>query len=508
MDYIAQEFQSPLLAHLNLGHDDVVLSRAEPIAGGAFGDVFRCRSRRHRKDVAVKRIRSYMLRDGKKAKRIVKEVKIWAKLMHPNVLPLLGIFVDHVNATPNLVSEWMVNGTASRYMRDFPRGGRKTFQVVKGIAAGLEYLHYHNVTHADLKCENILISPIGIPLLADFGISLSDELTQTMTYNINGSHRYMARELIYSPDGTCYKHCAMTDMWSFGMVVYELLSGKVPYHEFVGAQLMLTIVRGTLPDEPGHTGHLHYDELWRVCGRCWNFEQSQRPTSLDMLGALDLVELNSATIQAEAPKLEHGKDLISVDERLAQITGLSKSVSSGRILLPPMEKKAPLDTPFKSSKEQSNESETQRVAPLVVDPDQSVINDIGPNESILFGSLSLDGTEPGSEIADTLSDIAAELSLPSSLTFGSIAVDVSLDDLRLRWRSDDSTNGPRTPSTALSFGSICLDDLHLEANAVHSKFDEDSGGLRFGSVSMDDLALLGPHYHRHHRGHRSYSASF
>ncbi len=61
---------------------------------------------------------------------IVKEVKIWAKLMHPNVLPLLGIFVDHVNATPNLVSEWMVNGTASRYMRDFPRGGRKTFQVV------------------------------------------------------------------------------------------------------------------------------------------------------------------------------------------------------------------------------------------------------------------------------------------------------------------------------------------------------------------------------------------
>ncbi len=68
--------------------------------------------------------------------------------------------------------------------------------------------------------ENILISPIGTPLLADFGISLSDELTQTMTYNINGSHRYMARELIYSPDGTCYKHCAMTDMWSFGMVVY------------------------------------------------------------------------------------------------------------------------------------------------------------------------------------------------------------------------------------------------------------------------------------------------
>lgn len=63
--------------------------------------------------------------------KVVKEVKIWAKLKHPNVLPLLGVFVDPVSATPNFVSEWMENGTAAKYMRDFPRGGRKTLQVVR-----------------------------------------------------------------------------------------------------------------------------------------------------------------------------------------------------------------------------------------------------------------------------------------------------------------------------------------------------------------------------------------
>lgn len=68
MEYIQAEFRSPSLSHLDLGHEDVEMSTAKPMAGGAFGDVYRGRSRRHRNEVAVKRIRAFLLRDETKAK--------------------------------------------------------------------------------------------------------------------------------------------------------------------------------------------------------------------------------------------------------------------------------------------------------------------------------------------------------------------------------------------------------------------------------------------------------
>ena len=100
--------------------------------------------------------------------KLASEIRIWAKLNHEFVLPLLGFFVEGENMMPALISEWMERGTLHDIMRNFPRGGIDALIMVRrvrilsqsiiilvrqlrDIASGLAYLHFNHVIHADLK---------------------------------------------------------------------------------------------------------------------------------------------------------------------------------------------------------------------------------------------------------------------------------------------------------------------------------------------------------------------
>jgi len=281
LELLAAQFRVPPLSHFNLGLEDIDMAKAEQFAGGAYADVLKGWSKALQKHVAVKRIRWFLVDDETKAKRIVKEVKIWAAQNHPNILPLLGIFVDN---SANFVSEYMVNGTATKYMMNFPRGGRKTLEVLTGITAGLAHLHSKGVTHGDLKCHSILISSNGTPRIAGFGASLSAELSFMSADTNMGTLRFMAPELIDSTPGRKHsKRSPMTDMWSFGMVIYELLSGKVPYHELNDSYVLVEILQQKLPEKPEYNGEEFQERLLGLCKSCWSFVPSLRPTSRAML---------------------------------------------------------------------------------------------------------------------------------------------------------------------------------------------------------------------------------
>ncbi|TDL15451.1 kinase-like protein, partial [Rickenella mellea] len=169
-----------------------------------------------------------------------KELKIWSKLVNPNVLPLLGFVVDG-DSFPALVAEWMDNGTILNYINANMQAD--ILYLVRGIASGLAYLHQSKVVHADLKSDNILISPEGAPLLTDFGISRTLVVTHTFTglSNLMGSVRWMATELL------AVAQTEDTDIWAFGMVVYELLTMNHPYYGMSEVQAMFRIAAGKLP---------------------------------------------------------------------------------------------------------------------------------------------------------------------------------------------------------------------------------------------------------------------
>jgi len=249
---------------------------------GGFADVFTAYSTKHRTKVALKQVRVHLKNDFSFAKKLANEIRIWSDLDNNYVLPFLGFFIEGEEMLPTLVSEWMERGTVDGYMQRFPRGGEETWNMASRISSGLVYLHFKGVIHADLKCANILVTEKGRPLLADFGISVAMLHSYTTTYNARGTCSYMAFELLAGPEDEAPKHTKMTDVWAFGMVVYELLSGLVPYGDKKSNySVSRAIVAYQLPEIPDlDESYANYGSvLRRMCRSCWEKDPQKRPTA-------------------------------------------------------------------------------------------------------------------------------------------------------------------------------------------------------------------------------------
>jgi len=234
----------------------------------------------------VKQIRAFLRKDPSLAKKLAKEIRIWAKLNHDNVLPLLGYFTEGDNLMPALVSEWMEKGTLHDFMKSFPRCGIVACNMLRDIALGLAYLHSKEVIHADMKSHNVLISPSGTPLLADFGLSLALSQSQstmgTTTASTKGTVRWMAIELFPTISGDPpSNHDEKSDVWAFGMVVYELLTWGVPYKSKRNdVAVMMAIVNGELPEKPEDDNKSRmFNALWELCCSCWQRNSESRPSA-------------------------------------------------------------------------------------------------------------------------------------------------------------------------------------------------------------------------------------
>jgi len=232
--------------------------------------------------VAVKSLRLNMNADERIAKNIAKEIRIWSELKHPNVLPLLGYLVE--GNYPSLVSEWVVNGSLREYMPEMNKAD--SLKMMLGIARGLAYIHNMNAIHSDVKSDNILVSSDRQALLTDFGISRMDALSAGYTTaSIRGSVRWQAYEFFdLKNDGSLSpSHTFKTDVWAFGMTVYELLTHQLPYyHIHDNTQVILHISRGRLPKEPSFSSNPNDAKIerymWSLCGRSWEKDPNLRPT--------------------------------------------------------------------------------------------------------------------------------------------------------------------------------------------------------------------------------------
>ncbi|KAG2344396.1 kinase-like protein [Suillus weaverae] len=265
-----------------------------PIAQGGFGDIWKCSlvlpTRFTEENVAVKAIRSYFSDENdriKKDRRLRRELIIWGRLIHGNILPLYGVALGFGPFTA-MVSPWAKNGSLTTYLeshRDLLIPDR--FKLLSDIASGLHYLHSSQVVHGDLSGSNVLVMENGTACLSDFGLSgVVSEFFGSSTFSstISCNIRWGAPELFVLPenqDGSTNRPSKEADVYSFGSIMLQVLSGKVPYYYIrQQMQIIMMVVDGKKPRRPEEPKIA--EEHWSMIESCWG-PCNVRPTVEDLL---------------------------------------------------------------------------------------------------------------------------------------------------------------------------------------------------------------------------------
>ncbi|QRV98495.1 Serine/threonine-protein kinase [Ceratobasidium sp. AG-Ba] len=213
----------------------------------------------------------------KTLKHAARELHIWSKCQHPNVLALMGlvIFRDQIG----MVSRWMEQGNLPTYIAQNP--GVDRFQLSADISAGLAYLHQTGIVHGDLKGVNVLVGDNGIPMLADFGNAVLYDYTlnfTTTTRKYSLSPRWAAPELLDEREAT---YSQQADVYALGMTVLEAFTGQVPYADKSDYRVMIVVTvekeYPTRPEEHIPLNSRHGDALWQLLKRCWAHNPAERP---------------------------------------------------------------------------------------------------------------------------------------------------------------------------------------------------------------------------------------
>jgi eukaryotic-like serine/threonine-protein kinase len=223
------------------------------LGAGGMGEVYRARDSRLKREVAIKVLPQALSLDGDRLRRFEQEALATAALNHPNILAVFDIGTHE--GSPYVVSELLEGETLRDRLRGGSMASRKALEYALQIAHGLAAAHEKGIVHRDLKPENLFITKDGRVKILDFGLA---KLTQTdpgthtslptMTHATEagvtmGTAGYMSPEQVR---GIAVD--ARSDIFSFGAVLYEMLSGKRAFHRDTPADTMSAILKEDPPD--------------------------------------------------------------------------------------------------------------------------------------------------------------------------------------------------------------------------------------------------------------------
>ncbi|KAF3440364.1 hypothetical protein FNV43_RR18648 [Rhamnella rubrinervis] len=235
------------------------------VGSGSYGDLYKgsyCSQEVAIKVLKPERVNAEMLRE------FSQEVYIMRKIRHKNVVQFLGACTQPPNLC--IVTEFMSRGSLHDFLHK-QKGVFKLPSVLKvaiDISKGMSYLHQNNIIHRDLKTANLLMDENEVVKVADFGVARVQVQSGVMTAE-TGTYRWMAPEVIeHKP----YDHKA--DVFSFGIVLWELLTGQLPYSLLTPLQAAVGVVqKGLRPTIPKNTN----PRVAELLNKCWQQDPTQRP---------------------------------------------------------------------------------------------------------------------------------------------------------------------------------------------------------------------------------------
>lgn len=255
------------------------LEEIRELGSGTYGSVFHGKWRGS--DVAIKRIKAscFSGRPSDRERLITdfwREALTLSSLHHPNVVSFYGVVRDGPDGSLATVTEFMVNGSLKQFLQKKDRtiDRRKRLIIAMDTAFGMEYLHGKNIVHFDLKCENLLVNMRDphrpVCKIGDLGLSKVKQHT-LVSGGVRGTLPWMAPELLSGKTKVTEK----IDVYSFGIVMWELLTGDEPYADMHCASIIGGIVNNTLrPQIPTWC-----DPEWKaLMVSCWAPDPAERPS--------------------------------------------------------------------------------------------------------------------------------------------------------------------------------------------------------------------------------------
>jgi serine/threonine protein kinase len=216
--------------HAGLRHDLAVFPGYEVLSilgRGAMGVVYKARQIGLDRFVALKVLPQGRHSDKESLERFRTEAKATAQLHHPNIVQIYDI--GEQDELPYFSLEFVDGGSLAQKLIGQPQPPRQAALMVETLARAIAVAHERGIIHRDLKPANVLLTGIGQPKITDFGLArlLGEKNRHTMQGAILGTPSYMAPE---QARGQLKAICPATDVFSLGAILYEMLTGRPPFH--------------------------------------------------------------------------------------------------------------------------------------------------------------------------------------------------------------------------------------------------------------------------------------
>ncbi|KAJ3676824.1 hypothetical protein LUZ60_002548 [Juncus effusus] len=264
-----------------------------PFAQGAFGKLYR--GTYNSDDVAIKLLEKPE-RDLERAQlmeqQFAQEVTMLANLKHDNIVRFVGACRKPMVWC--IVTEYAKGGSVRNFLMRRRNGTvplKTAVQQALDVARGMEYVHGFGLIHRDLKSDNLLISADKSIKIADFGVARIEVKNEGMTPE-TGTYRWMAPEMIQHRP-----YDQKVDVYSFGIVLWELITGCLPFSNMTAVQAAFAVVnKNARPAIPPDC----LPVLTEIMTRCWDADPSVRPSFGEVVRMLEIAQMEIVTTVRKA----------------------------------------------------------------------------------------------------------------------------------------------------------------------------------------------------------------